>query len=72
MTDEQDVVQLVYSVDLRQQLVDDGVVDTGAAGDGSSGTTDGVDLVEDDDVQSTVWTHLHAAAQFSKHIPTAR
>ena len=48
----QDVVQSVYTVDLGQQLVHDGVVDTRAAGNAASFLADGIDLVEDNDVQT--------------------
>lgn len=55
---DQDVVELLHAVDLGQELVDDGVVDTGAARHAASLLADGVDLIEDDDVQSAVGSQL--------------
>ena len=50
--DQQDVVQLVDTVELTEKLVDDTVADTGsAAGSGASLLAYGIQLVEDDDVQ---------------------
>jgi hypothetical protein len=43
---------LVDPVDLGQQLIDDCVVDPWVTGNGSPGLADGVDLVEDDDVET--------------------
>lgn len=49
-TDDQDVVELLHSVDLGQQLVDHGVVDAGAARHAAALLADGIDLVQYDDV----------------------
>ena len=57
-TNDQDVVELVNAVDLGQQLVDHCVVDSRAPGHRASGLTDGIYLIKNDDVQSTVWSHL--------------
>lgn len=57
-TYDQDVVELLHAVDLGQQLVDHGVVDAGAARHAATLLTDGVDLVEDDDVKTAVGTAL--------------
>ncbi len=54
--DQQDVVQRVDTVDLGQQLVDDGVTDASAVARGASLLANRVDLVENDDVQLTVVT----------------
>jgi len=53
----ENIVKLIDSVNLGQQLVDDGVVDSRVSGDGASSLTDGVDLVEDDDVKAGVRPH---------------
>lgn len=58
LTNDQDVVELLHSVDLGQELVDYGVVDARAAGHTAALLADGVDLVEDDDVQTAVGTQL--------------
>mmetsp|Transcript_33905 Transcript_33905/g.105794 ORF Transcript_33905/g.105794 Transcript_33905/m.105794 type:complete len:404 (+) Transcript_33905:857-2068(+) len=52
--DEEDVVERVHPVDLRQELVHDAVVDARAVPRGPAGLADGVYLVEDDDVQLRV------------------
>ena len=57
-TYDQDVVELLYSVYLGEQLVDHRVVDTCAACHAATLLTDGVDLVKDDDVQPTVGAQL--------------
>ncbi len=56
-SDNQDVVQLVYTVHLGQQLVDDRVVDAGGAGDAAPLLANGVNLVKDDDVEARVGAH---------------
>ncbi len=53
----QNIVKLIDSVNLGQQLVDDGIVDSRVSGDGASSLTDGVNLVEDDDVEAGVCPH---------------
>ena len=57
-TDDQDVVELLHAVDLGQQLVDHRVVDARAARHAAALLADGVDLVEDDDVQAAVGAQL--------------
>mmetsp|Transcript_21941 Transcript_21941/g.62281 ORF Transcript_21941/g.62281 Transcript_21941/m.62281 type:complete len:483 (+) Transcript_21941:867-2315(+) len=49
--DEEDVVERVHAIDLRQQLVYDAVVHARAVLSGAAGLADGVDLVKDDHVQ---------------------
>lgn len=58
LTDDQDVVQLLHPVNLGQELVDHGVVHPRAAGARSSLLADGVQLVEDDDVEAAVGSQL--------------
>ena len=58
LTDDQDVVELLHAVDLGQQLVDHRVVDPCAARHAAALLADGVDLVEDDDVQAAVGAQL--------------
>ncbi len=57
-TYDQDVVELLHAVDLGQQLVDHGVVDSGAARHAATLFTDGVDLIKYDDVEAAVGTEL--------------
>lgn len=57
-TNDQDVVELLHSVDLGQKLVDHGVVHPRAAGPRSSLLADGIQLVKDDDVETTVGPQL--------------
>lgn len=52
--DDEDVVQLVDTVHLREDLVDDGVADTGTAAGGATLFEDGVEFIEDDDVEATL------------------
>ena len=53
--DDQDIVELVHSVYLGQELVDHSVVHAAAvAGLRAPRLADGVDLVEDDDVEAGV------------------
>lgn len=56
--DHEDVVELLHAVDLREQLVDHGVVDARVPGHGASGLADGIDLVEYDYVQAAVGSSL--------------
>lgn len=58
LTDDQDVVQLLHAVNLRQKLVDHGVVHACAAGARASLLADGVQLVEDDDMEPAVGSQL--------------
>lgn len=58
LTYNQDVVELLHTVDLGQKLVDDGVVDAGAPCHAPSLLANGIDLIEDDDVQSTIGSQL--------------
>ena len=48
---EQDVVEGVHSINLGQQLVDDGVVGAGAVPHAATLPADGINLIKDDDVQ---------------------
>lgn len=57
-TYDQDVVELLHAVDLGQQLVDHGVVDSRAARHAATLFADRVDLIEDDDVKAAVCTEL--------------
>lgn len=57
-TNHQDVVQLFNTVDLGQQLVHHSIMHTAIATDTSSSLTNGIDFVEDDDMQSTVGAKL--------------
>ena len=57
-TNDEDVVQLVDTIDLGQKLVDDRVMDSRTAGHGASRLTDRIYLIKDDDVQATVDSHL--------------
>ncbi|GIX63746.1 uncharacterized protein BcabD6B2_31810 [Babesia caballi] len=50
--DQQDVVERVDPVDLGEQLVDDAVAGPGAGGVRAPALANGVDFVEDDDVQA--------------------
>lgn len=57
-TNNQDVVQLLNTIDLGQQLVDNGVVNSCATSHASSLLADGIDFIKDDDVQATVSAKL--------------
>ena len=59
LTDHEDVVELVDAVDLGEKLIDDGVVDGSTSGHRAARLADGVDFVEDDDVQPTVDAQLN-------------
>ena len=67
-TNDKDVVELVDSIDLREQLVDDRVMDGSAASHRASRLTDGVYLVKDDDVEATVWSHLDNMVEGIRHM----
>lgn len=58
LTDDQDVVKLLHTVNLRQQLVDHGVVHARAAGARASLLADGIQLIKDDDMEATVGSQL--------------
>ena len=58
LTDDQDVVQLLHAVNLRQKLVDHRVMHACAAGARASLLADGVQLVEDDDMEPAVGSQL--------------
>lgn len=60
LTDDQDVVELLHAVDLGQQLVDHGVVHARAAGARASLLADGIQLIEDDDMEAAVGSQLGA------------
>lgn len=57
-TYDQDIVELLHSIYLGQQLVDDSVVDSGAACHAATLLTDGINLIEYDDVKPAVGTKL--------------
>lgn len=56
--DDENVVELLDTVDLGQQLVDHSVVNPRVTSCRPSGFADGVYLVEDDDVETTVRSQL--------------
>lgn len=58
LTDDQDVVKLLHAVNLRQELVDHGVVHARAAGARASLFADGIQLIKDDDMESAVGSQL--------------
>lgn len=58
LTDDQDVVQLLHAVNLRQELVDHSVVHARAAGARASLLADGIQLIKDDDMETTVGSEL--------------
>lgn len=57
-TYDQDVVELLHAVDLGQQLIDHGVVDSCAAGHAATLFTDCINLIEYDDVKAAVSAEL--------------
>lgn len=57
-TYDQDVVELLHSVNLGQQLVDHSVMDSCAACHASTLLTDCINLIKYDDVKATVGTKL--------------
>lgn len=57
-TYDQDVVELLHAVDLGQQLVDHGVMDSCAASHAATLFTDCINLIEYDDVKAAVSTKL--------------
>lgn len=58
LTDDQDVVELLDTIDLRQELVDYGVVHARAAGARASLLADGIQFIKDDDVEAAVGSQL--------------
>ena len=52
------VVELVNTVYLWQQLVDDGIMYGRTSGNRASRFTDRINLIKYDDVQTAVWSHL--------------
>lgn len=57
-TYDQDVVELLHAVYLRQQLVDHGVVDSCATRHAATLFTDCINLIEYDDVKAAVGAEL--------------
>lgn len=51
------IIQLIHTVDLGEQLIDDSVVDARVSSDGTAGLANGVYFVKDDDVQTGVGAH---------------
>lgn len=58
LTNDQDVVELLHAVNLRQELVDHSVVHARAAGARASLLADGVQLIKDDDMEAAVGSQL--------------
>lgn len=58
LTDDQDVVKLLNTVNLRQELVDHSVVHTRAAAACASLLADGIKLIKDDDMEAAVGSQL--------------
>ena len=58
LTNDENVIELVDSIDFREKLVDHCIVNCSAARDGSSRLTDGVNFIKDDDMKTAVGTHL--------------
>lgn len=58
LTYNQDVIKLLHTIYLRQQLVDHSVMDAGAACHAASLLTYGIYFIKDDNVQPTVGTEL--------------
>lgn len=58
LTDDQDVVKLLNTVNLRQELVDHSVVHACAAAAGASLLADGIKLIKDDDMEAAVGSQL--------------
>lgn len=57
-TYDQDVVELLHTVNLREQLVDHSVVHARAAGTGASLLADGIQLIKDDNMEAAVGSQL--------------
>lgn len=53
-SDDEDVVELIDTIHLREQLIDDRVADTGSAPSRTTLLADGVELIKDDNVQARV------------------
>lgn len=58
LTNDQDVVKLLHTVDLRQELVDHGVMYACAAGTCTSLLADGIQLIKDNDMEAAVGSQL--------------
>lgn len=58
LTYDQDVVQLLHTINLGQKLVDHGVMNACAACACASLLADGIQLIKDDDVETTVCPQL--------------
>lgn len=58
LTNDQDVVKLLHTINLRQELVDHGVVHARAAGACASLLADGIQLIKDNDMKATVGSQL--------------
>lgn len=61
LTDDQDVVELLHTVNLRQKLVDHSVVHARAAGTCASLFADGIQLIKDDDMEAAVGSQLETS-----------
>lgn len=73
LTYNQDVVELLDAVNLGQELVDDGVVDAGAARHAASLFANGIDFIKDDDMKPTIGSQLeetHIKVSFHRFIST--
>lgn len=58
LIDDQDVIKLLHAINLRQELVDHSVVHARAAGTRASLLADGIQLIEDDDMEAAVGSQL--------------
>lgn len=57
-TYDENVVELLYSIDLRQELVDHSVMHTCTAGTCTTLLTNSIQFIKDNDVQTTVSPQL--------------
>lgn len=57
-TNDQDVVELLHTIDFGEQLVHHGVVHASAAGHAAPLLADGINLIKNDDVHPTVGSKL--------------
>lgn len=57
-TNHQDVIELLHSINFRQQLVDNGIVNSSASCHASSLLADCINLIENDDMNTTVCSKL--------------
>ena len=64
---DEDIIQLFHAVNFGQQLIDDSVADAGAPTSSSASLANGVDFIEDDDVQPAVGSKLRII-QFIKYL----